>query len=178
MKRIRSGDPTTDESVIPAIGCNDGAGPESSLVLFVAGNPSAPHVDRLLAAASQNHRVVLAIEGYHQGGIYGTIDELRQEERAWLAKLQARAYPMHRVWYGISVTNAPWYAAQNPAYDSSSPLAAQVDEEAITEWLRAGCRSVFTWGIAYSSESSRWLASDAIYRAIRAVWPSGQRDAA
>jgi hypothetical protein len=155
------------ESVIPAIGSNDSVGPAPSRVLFyVAGNPNAPYVDRLLAAAAANPRVELGIEGYHQGLLYATYADVRAEERAWLAKLRARGFPMARAWYGISNADRPDYAGQNPAYDSATVLARDADEDAVAEWLAAGAQHVFVWS-PYQSARSRWMAGDAVIRGIR-----------
>jgi hypothetical protein len=155
------------ESVIPAVGSNDSIGPAPSRVLiFVAGNPNAPYVDRLLAAAAANPRVEIGVEGYHQGLLYATYDDLRAEERAWLAKLRARGFPMARAWYGLSNADRPDYAGQNPAYDSATALARDADEDAVAEWLAAGSQHLFAWN-PYQTPRSQWMAGDALIRGIR-----------
>lgn len=154
------------ESVLPAVGSNDGNGPASQVLVFLAGNPWGSYVERVLAAAAGNPKVLLGVEGYHQGAVYASMLDLRAEERAWKDRLVSRNQ-MGQAVYGFSVADAPWYAGQNPAYCSSSALARDADEDAITEWLQAGCQHVFAWGLAYSTERSRWMGADAVYRGLR-----------
>lgn len=154
------------ESQIAAVGVNDGAGPPSRVLLFLAGSPGSQYVPRILAAVAGNPKVELGVEGYHQGLLYPDYDQMRTEERAWLATLQARAFPMARAWYGFSAANAAQYAAENPAYDSATPRARDADEDACTEWMVAGVDKLFVWS-PYASERSRIMAGDALARAIR-----------
>ena len=154
------------ESVLPAIGSNDGAGPTSQVLIYVAGNPFASNVNRFLTAAKANPKVFLGVEGYHQGSIYATMNDLRADELSWKTALLAQNFPMNRVVYGISASDAPQYVGSNPAYCSASTLARDADEEAIVEWMTAGCLHLFVW-VPYSTERSRAMAGDAIYRGLR-----------
>jgi len=156
------------ESVLPAIGSNDGAGPASSVILFVAGNPYSSYVDRFLVAAKANPKVIVVVEGMHYESDGGD----RNEEQAWLGRMRTHSFPAAQ--YGLCLNCADKVDAADKAYAASGPRARDADEAAVRDWIWSptnggGCAHVGAW-TAYSSPSSLWLMGDAIFRGIRAAY--------